>query len=239
MIAVIKKSFIAIATVLLLVISGLVEMQVAEVVDANPVPWQSTPNQDKPTITIETPQNNTNDNSVNLNFTVTKPDSWKMYMHVAPYVGQIGFPKAYLDGNEISIYSMDAYYPQESIKSYNYSAALNQSSSGLHMLNVTVLSYTYYRGPAYHNTHILSDIKSSDGPVYEYPIVVSDIVYFTVGQQLTPSPTPTIGLLTSTPTPIEVGGNDSIILSNSELIIAVIVVVGICMIVGLLLKRRL
>jgi len=52
----------------------------------------------------------------------------------------------------------------------------------------------------------------------------------------TTKPAPTS---TPTPTPIEVGGNDSIILSNSELIIAVIIVVGICMILGLLLKRRL
>ena len=51
------------------------------------------------------------------------------------------------------------------------------------MLNVTVLSYTYYRGPAYNGSHILTNIMSSSGPVYEYPIVVSDTVYFTVEQQ--------------------------------------------------------
>ena len=55
------------------------------------------------------------------------------------------------------------------------------------MLNVTVLSFTYYRGPAYNNSHIVSDITSSSGPVYEYPTVVSDIVYFTVAGEPSPS----------------------------------------------------
>jgi hypothetical protein len=51
----------------------------------------------------------------------------------------------------------------------------------------------------------------------------------------TTKPAPTS---TPTPTPIEVGGNDSSILSTSELIIPVIIVVGICLILGSLLKRR-
>ena len=51
------------------------------------------------------------------------------------------------------------------------------------MLNVTVLSYTYYQGPIYSNSSILyPGVHSDRGPVYEYPIVVSDVVYFTVEQ---------------------------------------------------------
>ena len=54
------------------------------------------------------------------------------------------------------------------------------------MLNVTVLSYTYYSGPPYNGSHIFSH-QSSSGPVYEYPTVVSDIVYFTVAGEPSPS----------------------------------------------------
>jgi hypothetical protein len=55
------------------------------------------------------------------------------------------------------------------------------------VLNVTVLSFAYYRGQAYNNSHIVSDITSSSGPVYEYPQVVSDIVCFTVAGEPSPS----------------------------------------------------
>ena len=58
-------------------VSILIGIQAVEVVDANPVPWQSTPNQDRPTLTIETPQNQTTYNvkDIPINFTVTKPES--------------------------------------------------------------------------------------------------------------------------------------------------------------------
>lgn len=175
----------------LTIISTLLLVAVASpllrLASANPVPWPSTPNQEKPTLTIETPQNNTayNASSVCLNFTVTKPASWKIYI-VVPYVGEIHSVKVYLDGKSIH-YGDYGYSDSES-----FSAKLNQSASGAHMLNVTVLSYTYYQGPAYNNSHIVSNITDSSGPVYEYPIVVSDIIYFTVveGSSSSPSPSP-------------------------------------------------
>ena len=78
-------------------------------------------------------------------------------------LGRINLGKTYLDGNMIYDGPSD---------SGSYSIKLNQSASGLHVLNVTALSYTYYRGPAYNGSHILTDIMSSSGPVYEYPIKV-------------------------------------------------------------------
>jgi hypothetical protein len=147
---------------------------VIELARANPIPWQPTPNQEKPTLAIETPENNTayNDGGVYLNFTVTEPDSWNKHM-IVHYIGRVASVEAYLDGNSI-------YHGHSN--SGSYSIKLNQSASGLHTINVTVLSYTYYQGPIYGNSSILSSIVSDRGPVYEYPIVVSDIVYFTVGQ---------------------------------------------------------
>jgi hypothetical protein len=165
-------------TIIALILALTVGMQVVELATANPVPWPSTPNQDKPTLTIESPQNNTaiNDGSVYLNFTVTKPDSWNDPQWFMPYIGQIGSVNAYFDGNPID-------FGLSNSEGYSVKLNLNQSASGIHTLNVTVLSHTYYRGPAYNGSHILHSTTSSSGSVYEYPLIVSDIVYFTVEQQ--------------------------------------------------------
>ena len=166
-------------------------MRVVELAMANPVPYPSTPNQDKPTLTIESPRDGAtyNDTDVFLNFTVTKPDSWydPQWLFI-PYIGQLGAVEAYIDGNSFNYGHNNCIYFGNSA---SYSIKINQSASGLHMLNVTVLSYTYYRGPAYNGSHILSSIQSSSGPVYKYPITVSDVVYFTVeepAQSSSPKP---------------------------------------------------
>lgn len=163
---------------------------------ANPVPWPSTPIQDKPSLTIESPANNTvyKNGELYINLTVTEPDSWRREAPIPPYA-IVASVNASLDGN--SVYSSGTYS-----SNINYSAIKvwydgsshfsipQQSSPGLHVLNVTVLSYSYYRGPAYNGSHIQSDITSSSGPVYQYPIVVSDIVYFTVIGEPSSSPAP-------------------------------------------------
>jgi len=165
----------------ILVLSLLVMLQGLLVSDANPVPWLSTPNLEKPTLTVISPQNYTtyNANSLNLNFTAIKPDSWNAIYIVVPYVGQMYSADVYLDGSLISHYG---YSGSTFVKFSQSTPELNQTAPGEHTLNVTVLSYTYYRGPAFNGSHILSSINSSSGPVYEYPIVVSDIVYFTIEQ---------------------------------------------------------
>jgi hypothetical protein len=104
-------------------------------------------------------------------------------------MGQIASVKAYLDGNNIFLKGNNFNFaPGNPVGSY--SAILNDSASALHVVNVTVLWYAYYRGPAYNGSHILSSINSSSGPVYQYPMVVSDIVYFTVVGGPSPSPSP-------------------------------------------------
>jgi hypothetical protein len=62
-----KKSFIATISILFLVSSVLAEMQVAEVVDANPLPWLFDPQM---TVTIQSPENwTTNSLPVLVSFT--------------------------------------------------------------------------------------------------------------------------------------------------------------------------
>ena len=175
-------------TFLILVVASLL----LSLASANPVPYPSTPNQDRPTLTIESPENSAtyNESDVYLNFTVTKPDSWyDPQWPFVTYIGVSGPVEVYLDGNGVNCGRNNCNIFGNSV---SYSIKMNQTESGPHTLNVTVLSYTYYRGPAYNGSHILSSIDSSSGPVYQYPIVVSDIIYFTVLGDPSSSPEPTL-----------------------------------------------
>jgi hypothetical protein len=177
----------------LLTISVLVGTEVIGVAEANPVPWASTPNLEKPTLTIHSPQNNTEYNSsMVLNFTVTKPDSWNAVHMFSYYVGAIHSVDVFLDGNHV-------YCEREGP---NYSANLTLASSGPHFLNITVLGYTYYRGAIYNNCSLIAPIHdevningvTKVNTIYEYPRVVSDTVNFTVDSNdvINPAPSPTI-----------------------------------------------
>ena len=200
---------------------------------ANPVPWPTTPNQEKPTLTVETPQNYTtyNADEAYLNLSVTQPDAWNAVYMVIPYVGRLHSVECYLDGNQI-------YVPRSNCASF--SVKLNQTGSGEHVLNVTVRGSTYYRGPAFNDSHIVSDIKSSSGPVYEYPIVVSDIVYFTVQGEPSHSsaPSPTLSPAAS-PSSERTLSSDPNFTSYTGLALLIIVVAA-AMFSGLLLyfKKR-
>ncbi len=215
------KKLLATTIILTTILALVINLQAVEVVDANPVPWPSTPNLEKPTITVETPQNNTvfayNANDIWLNFTIAKPDSWTIQHLVTISLVRVQSLEAQLDGNSVYLGS----YKQE----YSIKLNLNQSAPGLHVLNVTVLSYSYYRGPAYNGSHLVSAIYSSSGPVYQYPIVVSDIVYFTVEQ-----PTPTQNANAS--------GSVYLLNQPNLILIAIVIVIVAVVSVSLVYFRR-
>jgi hypothetical protein len=200
-------------TTIALILSLTVSLQVVGLAMANPVPWPSTPNQEKPTITILSPRNNTEyvGSDVYLNFAVSTPDSWKIVHMIPISLGRVAFVNAYLDGNSVN-------YGYKSSGEYFFRLNLNQSTIGRHVLNVTVLSFTYYRGPAYNNSHIVSDITSSRGPVYEYPLVVSDIVYFTVAGEPSQS---------TSPLPLEIESFSTVPVATVSGVAAVFVVAGL------------
>ena len=172
----------------------LIGIQAVEDVKANPVYWPTTPIQDKPTLTIGSPTNNTayNNTTVYVSLTVTKPDSWKRegLMAIPMFYARLNSVRAYLDGKSVPLtYNYTEYAGDPWVKDQGLFSVLNKTEPGQHTLNVTVVALSYYRGPAYNGSHIPSEtIESSDGTVYQYPIVVSDIVYFTVEQ---PTPTQT------------------------------------------------
>ena len=186
-----KKAFIAIVAVALILVS-LVEMQTVEIGKANPVPFPPTPNKETPSLAIVNPQNysTVNASSFLLNFTVTKPNSWNS-VYIFFYIGQIISIDVLLDGNLRSQMDM------RGNNATSFSVLFNQLTSGLHEANVTVLSYTYYTQVFLDRPNIYSNITDNDRPIYAYPIVVSDTVFFTVDASVpsssppaSPSPTP-------------------------------------------------
>jgi hypothetical protein len=178
-------------------VSILIGIQAVEVVNANPVPWPTTPILDNPTITIHSPSNNTvyTNGNTTISLTVTNPDSWKRggLIPIPSYYALVDSVGAYLDGKRILLahnYTVTDYTSDEWVKDESYFYVPSITAAGQHMLNVTVVSRSYYRGPAYNGSHIVSDWMSSDGPVYQYPIVVSELVYFTIVGEPSPSPSP-------------------------------------------------
>jgi hypothetical protein len=145
---------IILATILALVIG----IQAVEVVDANPYPRDSLPDQGEFAVTIKTPNNNTllRDGNIPLNFTVSYTEAWKAYP-MWYYTASLSSVDVYLDGNKTSF---DTQYG-----SNNYSGWINQTSPGHHVLNVTanfIIQYASFSS---------------------FPKVVSKAVYFTVEQQ--------------------------------------------------------
>ena len=126
---------------------------------------------DNPTITIHSPSNNTvyRNGNTTISLTVTKPDSWKRELFPYARVDSVG---TYLDGKRILLaynYTDTDPIKDEWVKDQSYFYVPSITAAGQHMLNVTVVSHSYYRGPAYNGSHIVSGMESSDGPVYQYP----------------------------------------------------------------------
>jgi hypothetical protein len=119
--------------------------QFVRLVKANPVPYPSTPNTDLPTLTVQTPQNHSDvyaENSLILNFNVTKPDSWNHYHLGIPAVGDYQV-FVYLDNNLFDTL-LDYPRPYEQM-SRDYSVVLNGLTSEWHTIQIDVRARTFYK----------------------------------------------------------------------------------------------
>jgi hypothetical protein len=150
--------------------------------NANPIPYPATPSPEKPALTIETPQNGAsyfNTNSVTLNFSVVGPDLWYIDYDFFYHLGQVTGIEVSLDGNLSSYPYSSTVIDTNGLVTpplVNYSITLNHLTSGMHEVNVTVHAYSFYTTPIYGSQNIPVNHTS----LYQYPIVVSDVVYFTV-----------------------------------------------------------
>lgn len=207
----IKKTFMATIIVTACLFSLVAGMQSVEVAKANPT-WglrPSTPNQDKPIIVIETPENNTycSNRSVMLNFTVIKPSSWNWTL--VPFGscanGDIESVTVNLNGKQ----EFQDYLSADKLNgggywNKSYSLTIDGLNSGINSLSLIVLADAQY----INSTVTVGDTTTRTGA--SVPMNVTDTLYLISGTSSnssansilsssstepfpnpTPSPTPT------------------------------------------------
>lgn len=178
------KAF-AVALTLTLLVSVAAGALLINLALANYIPYPPEPNEDPPTLIVQTPQNSTtyNVNTVNLTFTVTKPDSWLYNGLPYYYEGFIGMRVAIIGQYHIRIYLDGNYYWDYSDRleenlTTNYSLVLYGLTKGGHSVIIDLEATTYYN-PYYPNHTSAARSKRLDN--------VSDTIHFTVN---TPEPFP-------------------------------------------------
>lgn len=152
------------------------------------IPYPDEPSMEFPNINADSPRNGeiSEANSLWLNFTVTKPDSWNIYWLTAiPVVGTYS-AYVYLDQKLLT----NSRYPLEDPGSSgfpvaDYSVVLPNLSRGDHSVEILLEAVTFYDDPG-----------SETGDYLQYSKNITKTIYFTVNADLPiPSPEPT-----STPT---------------------------------------
>ena len=155
------------------------------------IPYPSEPSMEFPTIDVDSPKNGEilEVNSVWLNFTVTKPDSWDIYWLTAiPVVGTYS-AYVYLDQKLLAISRNLLEDPGSSgFPVADYSLVLSKLSRGGHSVEVLLEAATFYADPS-----------PEPGDYLQYSKNVTAAINFTVDADL-PTPSPK---LTPTPTPFE------------------------------------
>ena len=152
---------------------------------ANPIPYSSEPNTESPTLEVISPKSGEfyDENSIELVFSVTKPDSWNFY-----WLGEEGLPVigdywvyVYLDGE----LNTQTYSPNiRDVHTTNYSIVLEELERGSHTTKIDLEPRTFYLNP---------DPGPKELDYFSYQLnPVSEMIQFRTTSYLTPSPTPTL-----------------------------------------------
>jgi len=168
-------------------------------VEANPIPYPATPSQEKPTLTIKNMQNDTiyGVGAIMLDFSVVPPDAWTRTYDYFFHIGYVSNVSVALDGKQCG---------SSSYNSTDYSFVINQTALGMHKIQITVFSCSYYLTPVEGMDNIPSKYLTYDGVhPYEYWTVVSDTVYYTTSSSSTDFPAHIPA--TSTPSPSQLPTN--------------------------------
>jgi len=127
----------------------VVMFQFSSLAIANPIPYPTEPSQEFPTLKVNSPKNGEvfTATSVEVNFTVTKPDSWNFYwLTIMPVIGTY-VVHIYLDGNLHSKYPLVD--PGSSgFPTADYSVFLYWLTRGAHSVKIEVEAYSYYDDPS-------------------------------------------------------------------------------------------
>ena len=179
------KRKLSILSLILALILMAVVLHIPSFASANPmyeIPYPSEPNEELPTLKLESPQNGTAYavGTAELAFTVTKPDSWDTYWNagVSELIPVIGayIVWVYLDGN-VTYHFLDPHL--QSVPTANYSLTLDWLKSGTHSLKIDLKVTTYYKNP-------YPDVYD----YLEHSTNVSKTIRFTIQDAPTPSPEP-------------------------------------------------
>lgn len=137
------RSFVILIN-LVMVISSLLMLNVK----ANPIPYPTEPNTESPTLKVESPKNEEiyDENSIELVFSITKPESWNSY-----WLGDEGFPVIgdywiyiYLNGE----LNTNQYSPNiRDVHTTNYSIVLEELKRGRHTITIDLEPRTFYLNP--------------------------------------------------------------------------------------------
>jgi hypothetical protein len=213
----IKKSFIAVVTILLLVISILAELQVFEVVEANPYY--------PPIWKVESPQNNTIYNTNNINLTLIVESDFKNYdFYYSLDTAITSDMQSLHDGDEgvgkvpinVTLFS------EIPINSNGWNRQVNHFSTQLYNLSdgqhVLTLWHGYY-------DFILTDWR------HEHPSATINFSIDPTAPSLTPTPTPTAPYLPP-------NDRNAPHLEPTFYLIPVSVIVAVVIVLSLLLYRR-
>jgi hypothetical protein len=222
MIAMIGKS-IARITVVLILIFLLTGLQFSKPAEANPF-WiyhliEPIPGTIPPKIIMFSPQNSTvySSDNITISFYVDKP---KLELHDSSIIN-ITYT---LDGKTVQAFTI-------------WKDGGVGSDSGNPNFNTSFTSAPLSTGN--HNLTVYAEGVLFAGGLAIFFMNSSTTIFFTINTpSLEASPAPTTSSLIPTPTAIGLGSTDSSSLPNLELMIAVIVVACVCLIVGLLLKRK-
>jgi hypothetical protein len=169
-----------------LLFSAVALFQFVSLASANPYdgipvpPAFQMPNEDPPTVTIQSPLNTTIyfENDVLLNFTVTKPASW-FKPDVVCYIKNITYQ---MDGGQaVVLYTPTPPTPPSELPgTEQFSVVLDGLPEGQHTLQIKVSAESQYLP---NDTYYWFMVR-------HYPLRVSQTIVFTVDNSPTPTPTP-------------------------------------------------
>ncbi len=179
----IRLAALKISLVLVAFSAGILFVQPASANPYNPPPfYPSTPNKDPPRIDFQTPVYH--DNRVQVNFTVTQPDSWIQGTLVLCTINQIFYE---LDGKVVTLFDASTpTAPSRLLKIQPYSIELD-ATEGQQTINVRVNTVSAYDSRQDVNWHLFSHIWLN----------TTQALTFTIPIQIAPSPSPPPTLLPS------------------------------------------
>jgi hypothetical protein len=166
-----KRTALALALILALLFLAVAGTQLINLGRANFMPFPSTPSTDPPIVVVQSPENHTYINSSNLNFTLIKPDSWRLDWVAGDITSILYSLDNQLNFIEVGSRRVDTggevYSIDNLTKTSQHSINLTGLGDGQHFIELNVTAVTFYNPPEDYWT------------VHEYEMFVSEKIVIT------------------------------------------------------------